>query len=279
MIKVVVVEDEQLIRKGITLTTPWECFGCEVIGEGANGLQGKEMIERLKPDLVITDVRMPKMDGIQMLKELKDKVEVEYIIISGYDDFQYAQQAIRLGVRDYLLKPVEDKEFFDTLQRVVEYIQYKKQQRKLKKNIHHLQQREIKFFKEYLYQPESSSKDRYVMESINYIKEFYREDISVKTAAEHLYISESYLSRLLKKKTGYTFGEYLTNYRIKEALKLLTHQELKVYEVAHAVGYSDGRYFSSIFKKNVGLTPTEFKEGIYDKNMEEDNGNDRYHNI
>ncbi|SCX81685.1 response regulator transcription factor [Alkaliphilus peptidifermentans] len=265
MVKVIIVEDEQLIRKGMVLTIPWEQFDCEVVGECANGLIGKEMIERLKPDIVITDVKMPKMDGIVMIQEVVDKVDAEYIIISGYSDFQYAQQAVRLGVKDYLLKPVEDKELFYTLNRIVENIKDRKEQQRLKNSTSYLQQCQIQFFNEYLVVSGNRGKEKYVIDTVNYIKEHYKEDITIKIASEVLYISESYLSRLFKKETGYTFVEYLTNYRMKKAIKLLVKEDMKIFEVADAVGYSDSRYFSALFKKCVGITPTEVKEGQYEE--------------
>src|SRR5690554_1419626 len=103
MKKIVIVEDEILVKKGLVLTTDWEKLGCRVVGEAENGLQGIEVIEKLKPDIVLTDVRMPGMNGIEMIERLKGKVEAEYIILSAYSEFSYAKKAISLGVREYLV--------------------------------------------------------------------------------------------------------------------------------------------------------------------------------
>ena len=107
MLSVVVVEDEKVLRKGLVLTTPWVDYGCKIIGEAENGFTGKELIRKVQPDIVITDVIMPGMNGIEMIKNLAGKTNTEYVIISGYADFEFAQTAIELGVKRYLLKPIE----------------------------------------------------------------------------------------------------------------------------------------------------------------------------
>ena len=117
-------------------------------------------------------------------------------------------------------------------------------------------------FKEYLLDNELKAKSNYVWEAIKYLKESYREDLNIRKVADFLKISESYLSRLFKMETGYTFVEYLTNYRIKKAIELLREKSEKIYEVAALVGYSDSRYFSALFRKYVGVTPSEFKDGL-----------------
>lgn len=253
MLKVVVVEDENLTRRGLIITTPWEEFGCKVVGEASNGLEGIDVIERVKPHIVITDVSMPKMNGIEMIKHLVNTIQAEYIIISGYDDFKYAQQAISLGVKEYLLKPVEDSELFKALTKTVKHIEEKKSfYEDETKGIDN-----ILDFQEYNISDLAEGKKKYVVEAIKCIVKDYYKEINIKEVAEKLYITESYLSRLFKKETGYTFVDYLTRYRIKKAIELLKDTTIKIYEVAELVGFKDSRYFSSIFKKYVGITPTE----------------------
>lgn len=263
VIKIVIIEDETLIRRGLILTIPWEKYGCIVVGEARNGIQGKKIIEKLKPDIVITDVRMPEMDGITMIRELlqNSKVECEYIIISGYNEFEYAQQAVRLGVKDYLLKPVGDEEFAKTLTSVVSHVKNRKKDKKMKKCVTKMTDKVI-FFEEHFMDNTSDSKQQYVLEAIDYIKSEYQQDITIRDVAGNLAISESYLSRLFRKETGYTFVEYLTNYRIKEAIELLKNHKVKIYEVSQLVGFNDPRYFSTIFKKYVGISPTDFKDSL-----------------
>ena len=109
MLKVLVVEDEEMIRKGIVLAVDWAAMDCVVVGEAANGVEALEAVERLNPSLIITDLKMPRMDGIEMLRCLRDRGNHVYVIIlTAYDSFTYAQSALRLGAVDFLLKPFHD---------------------------------------------------------------------------------------------------------------------------------------------------------------------------
>ena len=109
MLKVLVVEDEELIRRGIVLAVDWAALDCVVVGEAANGEEGLEAVERLAPSLIITDLKMPRMDGIEMLRQLRERGSRAYVIIlTAYDSFEYAQSALRLGAVDFLLKPFHD---------------------------------------------------------------------------------------------------------------------------------------------------------------------------
>ena len=119
MLKVLIVEDEEMIRKGIVLTVDWAALDCVVVGEASNGLEGLEAAKRLEPTLIITDLKMPKMDGIEMLRTLRAQGCGAYVIIlTAYDDFTYAQSALRLGAVDYLLKPFHDGELEEAVLRV-----------------------------------------------------------------------------------------------------------------------------------------------------------------
>ena len=109
MLKVVLVEDEPLVRKGLKLTVNWEAMDCIVVGEAGDGEEGYRVIRAMQPDLALTDVRIPKLDGISMISRLREEnCPTEFIILTAYSDFSYAYQALKLGVTDYLLKPFED---------------------------------------------------------------------------------------------------------------------------------------------------------------------------
>lgn len=257
MLKVLVVEDEELIRNEIVLTTPWEDFSCEIIGSAENGIIGERLIKKLKPDIVITDMRMPGKDGIEMLKSTS--VEAA-IILTGYSDFNLMQSAIRLGVKEYILKPVDDNEFYTALDRITKELLTKKIREKYNKN------RLIKFqtspFIEYIILPEGDKQDRYIEKVIEYIKNNYENDISLCDAAEHIKITSSYLSRLFKIKTNYSFLEYLRLHRLKKALKLMKEQDCLIGEIARKTGFHDMSYFSAIFRKYVGVSPSNYINGL-----------------
>lgn len=243
MFKVLVVEDEEMIRRGIVLTVDWAALDCVVVGEAADGLEALRAVERYAPTLIITDLKMPHMDGIQMLETLRARGCGAYVIIlTAYDSFSYAQSALRLGAIDFLLKPFRDGELEEailSLRRRVRAEQETAPAPALKKG----------------------DKSRYVLEAMDYIGAHYGDPlISVSAIAENLGISEGHLSHLFKKETDYTLLNYLTRYRIHKAMELLRESRLKVYEVADQVGYRDITYFSATFKRVTGITPTEFQD-------------------
>ena len=259
MISIVIVEDESYIRKGLVMTTPWEKFGCKVIGEAGDGKEGYELIKKLKPDIIITDVNMPVMDGIEMLRNLEDVSDAECIIVSGYNDFSYAQQAIKLGVRDYLLKPIDDEDFYRILKKVILNIEKKQNMAKQQEQRRLIQEGKEILAKEDGFDTHHDSRKKYVVKAVEWIEVHYSENIGINDAALELNISKSYLSRLFKSYLGYTFVEYLTNYRIKAAIQLLKDHNTKIYEVSERVGYNDPKYFGILFKKEVGISPITFK--------------------
>lgn len=249
MYKVVVVEDEEVVRRGIVLTIDWAALHCEVVGEAANGEEGAEVIRRLSPDLVVTDLKMPRMDGVEMITKLRaEGNRACVVILTAYGDFKYAQSALRLGVNDYLLKPLKDGE----LEEAVRTLLGRMEERSPEK--------ETPAAKVLCFDSGKTIKNRYVQEAIHYIREHYPEDITISTVSGNLEISEGYLSRVFKKETGYTFTGYLTYYRLKTAMELLKDCRLRVYEVADRVGYSDTAYFSAQFKKITGISPSEYQE-------------------
>lgn len=247
MLKVVVVEDEAFVRNGIVLTTDWKKMDCVVVGDAQNGEEGLELVRRLSPDFVITDVKMPRLDGIGMIQKLREEdCKSQFIILTAYSEFSYAQRALKLGVVDYLLKPFTDAELEESIQ-------------KIKNEILTVWENEEKIQGMLRFNLEKDSKNKYVEKAIDYIENHYKEDLSVGVTAEHIGISEGHLSRIFKKETNYTFVTYLTNYRIHTAMGLLRDCGFKVYEVADMVGYNDITYFSTLFKRMVGISPSEYQ--------------------
>ena len=242
MLKVLIVEDEEMIRKGIVLTVDWAALDCVVVGEATNGVQGLEAARRLEPSLIITDLKMPQMDGIEMLTALRAEGCTAYVIIlTAYDNFAYAQSALRLGAVDYLLKPFHDGDLENAITRVQ-------------------QRQQPAADAAPIGTPRKGDKSKYVLEAMDYISKHYNEpDISVGTVAQSLNISEGYLSHTFKKETDYTLLNYLTRYRIHKAMELLKDCRVKVYEVAEQVGYRDIAYFSATFKKYAGISPSEYQ--------------------
>lgn len=261
--RIMVVEDEQLVSRGIILTTDWQKMGCEVVAQAANGLEGDEMARKLSPDIIITDVRMPGMDGIEMMRKIRARDSgPEFIVISGYSEFEYARSAIQLGVSDFLVKPIEDGELEKAIARARQAIYNKHMVATYRKSAALPESGRMQLLEECSVSPARFDDIDYVSRAVRYVADNYESDISIRSAADRLYISESYLSRLFKVKMGKTFGDYLTYFRIKKACSLLKDPDTKIYKIAQLVGYKDQRYFSVIFKKLVGMTPKEFRNNF-----------------
>ena len=247
MLKVLVVEDEALIRKGIVLTVDWAALDCVVVGEASNGEEALEAVERYHPSLIITDLKMPRMDGIEMLRRLREEGNQAYVIIlTAYDSFSYAQSALRLGAVDFLLKPFHDGE----LEAAVTALR-RRMASEARSGEGGLPVPGLK----------KGDKSKYVLEAMSYIGEHYNDpSITVGLIAQSLGISEGHLSHLFKKETDYTLLNYLTRYRIHKSMELLRDCRMKIYEVAEQVGYKDITYFSATFKKVVGISPSEYQD-------------------
>ncbi len=251
MTSVIVVDDEKYVREGIVQGTDWKSVGCEVIGQAKNGEEALALARTRRPDLIITDIRMPKMDGIELVKTLREeKIDVKVIFLTAYSDFSYAQQAIRLQASDYLLKPFEDGQLEAAVKKI------------LGDEILHSKPNASSEEAALLSLKEAGPEmNRYVQRAIAYIEEHYSEDaISVTKIAASMGVSEGHLSRLFKKDTGQSINNYITCFRIRTAMHLLRDVRYKVYEVCEMVGYHDIAYFSGTFKKLTGMNPSDYQD-------------------
>ncbi len=249
MTKVLIVDDEKYVRMGIKSDTDWALIGCEVVGEASNGLEALEVAENTRPDLVISDIRMPKMDGIELAEKLIEKYpNVKVIFLTAYNEFEYARQAVRIGVSDYLLKPFSDGELEGSIQRLLHlHPNAPATSSELEEQLIPLKKKE-------------EVSNRYVQSAIEYIEDHYPDsDFSLGALAESMSVSEGHISRLFKSETDISINNYLTKYRIKMAMDYLKDVQVKVYEVAEKVGYQDIAYFSNTFKKLVGKTPSDYQ--------------------
>lgn len=247
MYKVLVVDDEKIVREGIVLGIDWASLGCMVIAEAKNGNEGIEAVHKYNPDLIITDIKMPHMDGVEMLKRIRSLGNTAHVIfLTAYNDFEYVQNALRLSAMDYLLKPFEDGELEKAVLKVCESIKNERKQNNKEDAVINLVLK-------------TGDKSKYVMDALAYIGKYYKNpDLCISDIADELGISEGRLSHVMKKETDYSVGTYIKRYRIKEAMKLLKKGKHKVYEVASLVGYRDITYFSTTFKKVTGVSPSDY---------------------
>ena len=256
MYKVLVVEDEPIIRKGLVHTVDWGSLGCVVAAEASNGREGLRRIEAVRPDIVITDIRMPLMDGIEMVREGQKLHAFETIILSGYGEFEYAQTAIRLGVGEYLLKPVET----DKLAEAIRRLSAKRGGAADRAAGAPEGARAAPVLDLGLADARIRTASRHVAEMLRHIRDHYAEKVSLKELSARLEISATYLNQKFKEETAYTFNDFLNRYRIQKAIGLLEEGKLRIYEIAERVGFSDYKYFIMVFHKYVGCAPTEFME-------------------
>lgn len=247
MVKVIVAEDEELILNHIIKNIQQIDLEFVIVGAAQNGKQALEMIEEFSPDLLLTDIRMPVIDGLELLKNVAlNYPYIKTIVISGYSEFDYAKQAIKYGVNDYLLKPLELEELRKALAKIKISLEA-----------------ETNFFKHRLLKnaPGSNSPEEIVAIVIQFIKENFTREINLNSLAKNFNFNASYLSKLFKKYHNETPVKYLLNLRINEAKHLLrSRPELDIKAIGELVGYPDQFYFSRIFKHMTGKSPSEFRE-------------------
>jgi two-component system response regulator YesN len=241
MYKVVIIDDEPIIVTGLTKMLPWENYGCEVVGTAANGLEGLSVIRKKRPDIVISDIYMPRMDGLSMAAALKSEFEnMELTILTGYRDFELAQQAIKLGVTRFVLKPSDMQELEEAISVMVNNLK--------KKGIEG--------------ETESAANSFIVNKAVEYMRKNYSQKMTLKDVADNIYVSQWHLSKLLNRHTGQSFSELMNKIRIEEAKKLLKNPAYRVGDVADMVGFLDMAHFSRVFKKIEGVSANEYRNSI-----------------
>lgn len=257
MYSVLLVEDEDIIRKGIRYAVPWEEHGYTVVGEARNGVEGKELICTLNPNIVITDIEMPVMNGLEMIAETKYDHDYVAILLTGYSDFEYAKEAIRIGVSDYILKPLNYEEMLEALERAA--LEWKNIQLLQKENESSAERKDISLLRNLnLEEPE----DPLVTQILDYIAAHYPQKITLSDLSSFVHYSERYINQRFQKAVGTTVIEYLNRYRIQKALSLLQADKLPISEIGGECGIGDYKYFNYVFKKYVGCSPKEYQRQI-----------------
>ena len=231
----------------------WVGMGCTIVGEAANGREGLEKIKELNPDIVMADIMMPIMDGIEMIKKAKEDYECSFksIILTSYADFSYAKKAIDLSVSAYLMKPVDEDELKEDVAKIISEIEREREYTQFTEKKASVEDFSEVFIK-------SDKENDYVQQVLNATKERYAEKISIESLSEEMGVSASYLSRKFKDSTGTGFLDFLNKYRVQQAIKLLETGKYKVYEVSDMTGFTDYKHFNTVFKRYTGTAPSEF---------------------
>lgn len=241
MFSILIVEDEYLVRQGIRSLVDFESHQIEQVDEAENGLIAWQMVQKNQPDILLTDINMPQMNGIQLAGLVKEAYPDTHIVfLTGYDDFDYAVSALKLGADDYLLKPFSREDVEGILSKVIKKISLEQKSR-------HLQ--------ELVQESQASDLGKQIEAHLG------QSGFSLKSLAQELGFSPNHLSFLIKKELGIPFQDYLVQVRIKKAKLLLLTSDMKIYEIAEACGFEDMNYFSQRFKQLVGQTPRQFRKG------------------
>lgn len=243
--KYIVVEDESLIRKNLVKKITSLGLPLTLAGEASNGADAILLMEEQFPDLVITDIRMPQLDGLQLAQHIqKNHPGTRTIILSGYSDFSYAQSALRYGVLDYLLKPVTLEALSESLHKILIAM-------------------ETEFDELDSYRSTNSRLDQKSICQLleTYLQENYQQEVSFQELGEKFGFTPEYLGKIFKKYSGETPSKYLTKLRMNEAKRLLLgNPDMEIQMVGELVGYKDGFYFSRAFKSYTGIQPSEFRK-------------------
>ena len=234
---VLLVDDEIIIRQGFIKLFDWQAHDCQVIGQASDGLEALSKIDELKPDIVIMDINIPIMNGLKVIELSRIKhPDTAFVIVSGYDDFSYCRQALKLKITDYILKPVNYEEFGNCIDNL-----------------------KISLFESKKENKDSQQKDRMIVSITKYLQNHLQEDVSLNVLAQEFHLNAQYISQLFKSEIGVGFLTYLTNIRIEHAKKLLLSTDDAISDISDQCGYNDYRVFTKVFKKKEGITPSQFR--------------------
>lgn len=239
-LKLLIADDEDTIRRGVAKYIQLHTDRFNKVYEAENGQEAIDLILKYRPDILLLDVQMPLKNGIDVMQEVeKAGLKPLTIILSGYDEFKYAQQAIRYGAKEYLLKPTRAADILSCLNRMADEYFGPEEAAEIPG------------------EPEQTN--RFVKEAQEYIAEHYAENISLADVAEKVGISSGYLSTMFTQNLNTGFVDYLNQVRIERSCSYLEQGYLKTYEIAYKVGFRDEKYFSKVFKKIKGMSPKAYK--------------------
>lgn len=243
MYKALIVDDEKAVQIAIGKLGKWHTYHMDPPSLASNGKEGLYAMRELRPDIVFVDMQMPVMNGIEFLQNAKDEFpDAKYIVISGYDDFYYAQNSIKLGAIDYILKPIVEEELNTSIKKAL-----------------HLLNPSMDFTKtEEEDQSISAGEVAAIMK--DYIDKNYSQNLKLSYFSDKYYFSKEYLSKIFKANYEIGIYEYVLQVRMERAKELLLDESLKIQWISDRLGYTDSNYFSKAFRNYYGITPSQFRK-------------------
>ena len=242
MYRVVLIDDEPLITEGLRKIVSWEKYHCEVVGTAEDAASGAELIRSLQPHILFTDIRMPGDDGLTMHAGLRSEFpEMQVAVLTGYREFSYAQEAIRLGVTRFLLKPSRMDEIHEALEAMTARLSSGNTEEA----------------------SESENAGSFLInQATAYMQKHYAEKLTLQDVADACYVSQWHLSKLMNRHTGKSFYDILNTLRIRAAKDLLKDPGLRISDIGEMVGYADTAHFAKVFKKLVGMSANEYRNSL-----------------
>ncbi|WP_028308993.1 response regulator transcription factor [Desulfitibacter alkalitolerans] len=251
MYKLLIVEDEELERQVLKTQISSSQLPVKIVAEAASGNEAVMLFKTTKPEIILMDIKMPGMDGLEatkIIKELDNNIEI--IFITAYSRFSYSNVALKLRAADYLLKPVRPNELIESIKNVIKFIE----ERKTEENINR-----SKNEPDNVETAEVLNDNLLIREIKNFICGNYQHRLTLNILADFVHYNPSYISSLFKKITGQGITEYITEVRIKKAKELLINKNISMDEVADEVGLNNNSYLTAIFKRKVGISPSEYR--------------------
>jgi two-component system, response regulator YesN len=249
---ILIVDDEPRTRQGLKKILDTWATGFYQILMAASGEEAIELMKQHRVHILITDIQMPEITGLQLLKIAKEQgIQPVMIVISAYSEFEYAQEALRLGVINYLLKPISKKALIEAVEAAVEAVEKQERAGMIEKVV------DTRLVEADTQHPSNREPIR---EAIEYINQHIKNELTQKEVADHVHLNPSYLSVLFKEHVKLTFSEYITRRRIQRAKELLISTNLPVNDIAEESGYKTAKYFIKIFKELEGITPSAYRK-------------------
>lgn len=251
MTSILIVDDEAIIRNGLkSMLSRDEAF--TVVGTACDGREALRMVDQWQPDIVITDINMPNMDGLELLERIHEADEdITIILLTGYDQFSYVQRALRAGATDYLLKPISPRVLLETLTKAANRVLKLKAQQKRFELLEKL----------VLPKAQETGEVDVQTKMMAIIQQRWNDpDLNMDMIADELYMNYNYLRQVFKAKNKLSFVKFIREMRLQNAARLLVTTDMQIKRISEEVGYVDSAYFSICFRDAYGVSPREYRD-------------------